>query len=195
MTKIVHGQLARWHGARSWAEGALARARAPQSRQGQLGIYLNDHLAGATGGMELARRMAGSHHDPAQRMTLQRLAAEITQDRRALLDIMAALGLPVRHYKLSAAWAAEKAARLKLNGRLLSRSPLSSLEELEMLRLGVEGKAAGWRTLRALADTNSRLDRDRLDELMARARQQADLLEELRVQTAAQLIKAEPRTA
>ena len=195
MTKIVHGQLARWHGARSWAEGALARARAPQSRQDQLGIYLNDHLAGATGGMELARRMAGSHDDPAQRMTLQRLAAEITEDRRALLDLMAALGLPVRHYKLSAAWAAEKAARLKLNGRLLSRSPLSSLEELEMLRLGVEGKAAGWRTLRALADTDSRLDRDRLDELMARARQQADLLEELRVQTAAHLIEAGPSTA
>jgi hypothetical protein len=41
----------------------------------------------------------------------------------------------------------EKAARLKLNGHLLARSPLSSLEELEMLRLGVEGKAAGWRTL------------------------------------------------
>jgi hypothetical protein len=195
MTKIVHGQLARWHGARSWAEGALTRARAPQSRQDQLGIYLNDHLAGATGGMELARRMAGSHHDPAQRMTLQRLAAEITQDRRALLDLMAALGLPVRHYKLSAAWAAEKAARLKLNGRLLSRSPLSSLEELEMLRLGVEGKAAGWRTLRALADTHSRLNHDTLDQLMARARQQADLLEELRVQTAAHLIEAEPDTA
>jgi hypothetical protein len=195
MSKIVHGQLARWHGARSWAEGALARARAPQSPQGLLGIYLNDHLAGATGGMELARRMVGSHHDPAQRMTLQRLAAEISHDRRALLDLMAALGLPIRHYKLSAAWAAEKAARLKLNGRLLSRSPLSSLEELEMLRLGVEGKAAGWRTLRALADADSRLDRDRLDELMARARQQADLLEELRLRAAAQLIKAEPRTA
>ena len=195
MTKIVHDQMARWHGARSWAEGVLARARAPQSGQAQLGIYLNDHLAGATGGMELARRMAGSHHDPAQQMTLHRLAAEITQDRRALLDVMAVLGLPVRHYKASAAWAAEKAGRLKLNGRLLSRSPLSSLEELEMLRLGVEGKAAGWRTLRALADADSRLDRDRLEELMTRARQQADLLEELRVQAAAHLIEAEPGTA
>ena len=195
MTKIVHGQQARWQAARSWAEDALARARAPQSRQDLLGIYLNDHLAGATGGMELARRMAGSHHDPAQRMTLQRLAADITQDRRALLDLMATLELPVRHYKLSAVWAAEKAARLKLNGKLLSRSPLSSLEELEMLRLGVEGKAAGWRTLRALADTDSRLNRDRLDELIARARQQADLLEELRVQAAAHLIEAEPDTA
>ena len=75
------------------------------------------------------------------------------------------------------------------------KSPLSSLEELEMLRLGVEGKAAGWRTLRALADADSRLDRDRLDELMARARQQADQLEKLRVQTAAHLIEAEPGTA
>ena len=157
-----------------------------------LGIYLNDHLAGATGGMELARRMAGSHHDPAQRLTLQRLAGDITQDRRALLDLMAALDLPVRHYKLSAVWAAEKAARLKLNGRLLGRSPLSSLEELEMLRLGVEGKAAGWRTLRTLADTDSRLNRDRLDELMARAGEQAGLLEELRVRAAADLIEETP---
>jgi hypothetical protein len=194
MSKIVHGQLARWQMARDFAESALARARAPGSRQDLLGIYLNDHLAGATGGLELARRVAGSHHDPAQRATLQRLAADITQDRRALLDLMTVLDLPVRNYKISAAWAAEKAARLKLNGRLLSRSPLSSLEELEMLRLGVEGKAAGWRTLRALADSDSRLNRGRLDELMARAREQANLLEELRVRAATDLMEAEPAT-
>ena len=192
MSKIVHGQP-RWHDARSRAEGALARARAPQSRQGLLGIYLNDHLAGATGGVALAHRIAGSH-DPAQRMTLQRLAADIAHDRRSLLDLMAVLEVPVRHYKISAAWAAEKAARLKLNGRLLGRSPLSSLEELEMLRLGVEGKAAGWRTLQELAGTDTRLNRTNLNELMARARQQAGLLEELRVQAAAHLIGAESGT-
>jgi hypothetical protein len=112
---------------------------------------------------------------------LQRLAAEVRQDRAALLPIMTALGVPVRSYKVWAAWTGEKAARLKLNGRLLARSPLSSLEELEMMRLGVEGKAAGWRTLRALAETDTRLDPGRLDELISRARRQADLLEELRV--------------
>ena len=191
MSQATYGHRARWQDARSWAEGALARARAPQSRQGLLGIYLNDHLAGATGGVELARRMAGSHHDPAQRVRLQRLAADIAQDRRALLELMAVLGLPVRRYKLSAVWAAEKAARLKLNGSLLARSPLSNLEELEMLRLGVEGKAADWRTLRALADADSRLDRDRLDGLMARAREQTGLLEELRIRAVARLIEAE----
>jgi hypothetical protein len=152
-----------------------------------LGIYLNDHLAGATGGAELARRVAGSHQgDPGG--ALQRFAAEVAQDRAALLEIMAALGIPVRSYKVCAAWIGEKAARLKLNGHLLARSPLSSLEELEMMRLGVEGKAAGWRTLRALAETDTRLDSGQLDELISRARRQADLLEELRVSAAGKVI-------
>ena len=156
-----------------------------------LGIYLNDHLAGATGGAELARRVAGSHGGQ-HSGELRRLAAEIVQDRAALLEFMAALGIPVRAYKVCAAWLGEKAARLKLNGRLLARSPLSSLEELEMMRLGVEGKAAGWRTLRTLADTDTRLDPDRLDELISRALRHADFLEELRVRAADQLIGREP---
>jgi hypothetical protein len=158
-----------------------------RSEPGLLGIYLNDHLAGATGGAELARRAAGSHGGE-QADALHRLAAEIAQDRAALLGFMAALGVPVRGYKVWAAWAGEKAARMKFNGHVLSRSPLSSLEELEMMRLGVEGKAAGWRTLRVLAETDARLDAGRLDELISRARRQADLLEELRVSAANQVI-------
>jgi hypothetical protein len=55
-------------------------------------------------------------------------------------------------------WIGEKAGRVKLNGRLIARSPLSDLEELELFRLGVESKAAGWRTLRTPADTDRRLD-------------------------------------
>jgi hypothetical protein len=103
---------------------------------------------------------------------------------------MTALGIPVRHYKIYAAWIGEKAGRLKLNGHLISRSPLSSLEELEMLRLGVEGKAAGWRTLRVLAGQDPRLDPGQLDGLIARAQRQSELLERLRVQASAELINA-----
>ena len=155
-----------------------------------LGIYLNDHLAGATVGTELARRVAGSGQKTADGEGLRRLADDIGNDRRTLLRIMAALEIPVRRYKVSAAWIGEKAGRLKLNGRLVNRSPLSDLEELELLRLGVEGKAAGWRTLRELAGSDGRLDADRLDELISRARDQADRLEELRVRAANRLIEA-----
>ena len=107
-----------------------------------------------------------------------------------MISMMRAPRIPVRAYKVCAGWIGEKAGRMKFNGRLLARSPLSDLEELELLRLGVEGKAAGWRTLRTLTDTEKRLDAGHLDELMSRARRQADLLEELRVRAASQVVSS-----
>lgn len=163
------------------------RTDAGPSRHRMLGIYLNDHLAGATAGLELAHRIARTHQHRPESGDLRTITAQISQDRAALLEIMAALDVPVRGYKTAAAWIGEKAARLKLNGRILSPSPLSDLEELEMLRLGVEGKAAGWRTLRALAGNDQRLDTARLDDLMSRARNQAGQVEELRVRAAHQI--------
>jgi hypothetical protein len=168
--------------------GAHTALRTQRARPDLLGIYLNDHLAGATGGAELARRAASSASGTEAAGPLQRFAAEVTEDRQALLDMMAALGIPVRAYKIYFAWIGEKAGRLKLNGRLLTRSPLSGLEELEMLRLGVEGKAAGWRTLRALAERDGRLDAGRLDQLLVRARSQSGMLEELRLHAAEDVI-------
>jgi hypothetical protein len=159
---------------------------------GLLGIYLNDHLAGATAGTGLAQRMAASGHLPAPAGALRELAAEIASDRDALLAFMADLDVPVRSYKVWAARAGEKAGRLKPNGHLISRSALSNLEELEILGLGVEGKAAGWRTLRVLAGTDGRLDPARLDELIARARRQADVIEELRLKAAARVTGPAP---
>jgi hypothetical protein len=157
-----------------------------------LGIYLNDHLAGATAGVELVHRAAGTCRGFATGGALEILARDITDDRAALVQIMRGLGVPVRHYKIYAAWLGEKVGRLKLNGHLRGRSPLSTLVELEALRLGVHGKAAGWRTLRSLADGDPRLDRQRLDQLLHRARQQSQMLEELRIRTAAEIFGAAP---
>jgi hypothetical protein len=178
----------------NWNGGTMAqtgtRAGTGQIGYRVLGIYLNDHLAGATAGTELAHRVARTHRAQGQDGQLKRLAAEVAQDRAALIGMMKALGIPIRAYKVCAAWVGEKAGRVKFNGRLLARSPLSDLEELELLRLGVEGKAAGWRTLRTLADTDRRLDPGNLDELMSRARRQADLLEELRVRASEHVISS-----
>jgi hypothetical protein len=161
-----------------------------RSRPTLLGIYLNDHLAGATAGVELVRRAAGACHGSATGDALESLTRDIADDRAALVQIMRALDVPVRHYKVYAAWVGEKVGRLKLNGYLRGRSPLSTLVELEALRLGVVGKAAGWHTLRSLADNDRRLDRQRLDQLLDRARQQSQLLEDLRIRTAAGIFGA-----
>jgi hypothetical protein len=156
-----------------------------------LGIYLNDHLAGATAGVELAKRLAGEHRDEAAGQVMARLVEEIAKDRDALLDTLAALDIPVRHYKTWLGWLGEKIGRLKPNGRLLSQSPLSKVIGLEMMRLGIEGKASGWRSLRTRAEHDSRLDADRFDVLIDRAHRQAEEVERLRVVAAAEAFGGE----
>ncbi|MEU2778159.1 hypothetical protein ABZ646_36080 [Streptomyces sp. NPDC007162] len=146
-----------------------------------LGIYLNDHLAGATAGTGRARFMSRSHSDPPFAEPLRNLAGEITEDRTSLLRIMRGLGIPARRYTVAAAGVAERLGRLKSNGRLVRPSPLTLVVELEFLRLGVTGKELGWRTLRSLAEADDRLDERELDRLLARAEQQLSTLEELRV--------------
>lgn len=154
-----------------------------------LAIYLNDHLAGATAGVELLRRAASSAEGE-HRETMRRLLHEVEGDRAALIDLMGLLEVPVRHYKVAAGWLGEKVARLKPNGRLVGRSPLATLIEAETLLLGVQGKAAGWRALRVVAEHDRRLSTESLDALVARAERQAEDLEALRKDVAAAVFPA-----
>jgi hypothetical protein len=156
----------------------------PLSTPGPLGIYLNDHLAGATAGTALAARAARAQAGTPAGRTLSRLAGEIATDRDALLEMMKQLGVPVRDYKVLAGWIGEKAGRLKPNGYLVSRSPLSSVVELEGLVLGVTGKLSMWRALRAVAVRDPRLDEALLDDLATRARRQIEELERMRMAAA-----------
>jgi hypothetical protein len=154
-----------------------------------LSIYLNDHLAGATAGLELFRR-AGANVDAAHKETLRRLTDEVAEDRVALIDLMTRLEIPVRQYKVLVGWVGEKIGRLKPNGQLTGRAPLSSVIELETLLLGVRGKAASWQALRIVAEQDERLSIDRLDELITRAERQSAVLEQLRRDVAAEVFVA-----
>ncbi|MDI9835708.1 hypothetical protein [Streptomyces sp. KAU_LT] len=157
-----------------------------------LGIYLNDHLAAASGGVERARHMARSSAGPELAAALEPLAAELAEDRGALVALMRRLDVPVRAYKVYAGRVAERLGRLKGNGRIVRRSPLSPLVELEALRLEAEGRAALWQTLRDLADRDERLDPDHLDRLLERTRRQQGALEELRRRRIVPVLTPEP---
>ena len=146
-----------------------------------LPIYLNDHLAAATGARELVRRAAGSNGRTRYGTFLKRLAREIDEDRETLLALMRDLDVGVDHAKVAAGWAAEKAGRLKLNGQLLSYSPLSRVVELEALALGVRGKLGLWLALEALSRDEPVLAAAGLPALAARAERQLAGLEEHRV--------------
>ena len=89
-----------------------------------LGIYVNDHLASATGGIELVSRMLGVHRGGPYEEPLEQLLSELREEKAAIRAVMTALDIPVSQYKQLGVWVAEKVTRAKLNGRLLSRSPL-----------------------------------------------------------------------
>ena len=150
-----------------------------------LPIYLTDHFAGSTAGLELAKRAAGSNRgNPEFGPPLTRLASEIEEDREALRRIMARLDVTPDRIKTTLFWAAEKAGRLKLNGELLQYSPLSRLVEIDGLISGVSGKLALWRVLIDVQDAEARLDAAALTELANRAEDQLSRLHELRGQAA-----------
>ena len=146
-----------------------------------LPIYLNDHLAAAVAVVQLARRAARQNRGSEYGDALERLAAEIDEDRHALQRLMKQLGVRGDPVKLLASVAGEKLGRFKLNGELTRYSPLSRLEELEVLGLGVDGNLALWRTLRA----NVEVEAD-YDALIQRATAQRRRLERLRVKAAAE---------
>lgn len=162
-----------------------AAERQPQTRL--LAIYLNDHLAGATVGQGLARRLARTLRNDPNGQTMARLAGEIEEDRATLVRLMRALSIDISRIKPALGWLVEKGGRLKLNGAVLRRSPLSTLVELEAMRLGVEGKAAGWRTLHSITDREKALDPDELQRLIDRAERQIEELESLRKRAAADI--------
>ena len=152
-----------------------------------LTVYCNDHLAAATGGVELVTRMLGRHRGNRHEGPLEQLLDELRGERAALRATIAALGLSERQYKQLASWVAEKLSRGKLNGRLVSRSPLSDLVEFEFIATAVLAKRAGFETLRALGEIDRRIDCALFERLIDQADQQHRWLSAARRDVAAEV--------
>ena len=149
-----------------------------------LGIYLNDHLGGSTTGVELVDRIASEYEGQELGSFAARLSGDIKADRDTLLEIMDQLGVTRDKVKVAMGWATEKMGRLKLNGEIRDRSPLSPLVELEGLSLGLEGKRSLWIALAEISPVAERIGRERLQELIARAESQRSAVEEQRTAAA-----------
>lgn len=146
-----------------------------------LRIYLTDHHAGSTAGLELARRCLGNNRGTEYESFLRDLTRDIQEDRSELEALMGTLGFPSDRLKRAAALLAERLGRLKLNGQLTGYSPLSRLVELEGLKLGVTGKLSLWQSLKQVADHDSRLAVTDFDKLITRAEEQIERIEEHRL--------------
>jgi hypothetical protein len=90
---------------------------------------------------------------------------------------MRALGFSGSASKNMLAVLGERAARLKLNGRIVGYSPLSRFEELDALIIGIDGKVTLWTTLRESANLQRRLPGIDFGALIDRAQAQREKLE------------------
>ena len=150
-----------------------------------LGVYLNDHLAGAAAGAELAEKLAARGEGTPFGTALSAVAREIREDKDVLEGLVERLGTGKSPVKQAAGWAFEKVTRLRFNRQLTGSEDLTRLLEVEALSLGIEGKLVLWRALREATGLDAGLGAADLDRLIARARQQRETLEPHRLAAAA----------
>jgi hypothetical protein len=114
-----------------------------------LRIYLQNHEAAARAGIDLCRRSADNQRRRAHGPVLRDLCDEIREDRDRLLVLMKSVQVRPNPLLGAVLQVGERVGRLKPNGRVLRRSPLSDLIEIEALIDAVSAKRAGWYALAA----------------------------------------------
>ena len=118
-----------------------------------LGVYLNDHLAGAAAGAELAEKLAARGEGTPFGTALSAVAREIREDKDVLEGLVERLGTGRSPVKQAAGWAFEKVTRLRFNRQLTGSDDLTRLLEVESSRWGSRassscggrcGRPPGW---------------------------------------------------
>lgn len=157
--------------------------RIPASMNRHLfGVYLSDHFTGATVGLERMERMTRGYRDTPFHAELAEATEQLRGERELYRDLLHRLAVPRRTHRQVAAWLGEKVGRLKLNGRVVERSPLSAVLEAELMRSAVVGKISGWWTLREYADEIG-LDATQFGELIDQGHRQLEMLERFHAYT------------
>ncbi|HWB41106.1 MAG TPA: hypothetical protein VG500_07605 [Gemmatimonadales bacterium] len=152
-----------------------------------LGTYLNDHLAGSVGAIEMVERAIRENEGQLLARRLEEILKEIKKDQAVLVDLIERAGFKESPIKKAGAWLAEKAGRVKLGG---SGDPdgLSRMELLETLGIGMQGRRALWRALRVVIGKHPVLYGLDLDLLERRAVEQHDLVEQWRLEVAREVL-------
>ena len=154
-----------------------------------LAIYLNDHLAGATGALQLLDDLLNDD-DPSLRRLITELRQAIAEDRDELMRLMRSAGIDMSPARAGGGWIASKAAELKLALDDSTNGALWIFELLEALALGIEGKRALWSVLKSVSDVVPVLRVADYERLAGRADYQRQVIEGKRLDWAATALAA-----
>ncbi|GAA1748832.1 hypothetical protein GCM10009710_31100 [Aeromicrobium alkaliterrae] len=141
-----------------------------------LAHYVRIHLTGAAAGIELFGRGSDLDDEDARQVAAD-IREELREERTWLLAFADTIDAAEPVVAETVAKIGEKVGRLKPNGDLLHRTPLTDVIDLETMHDAVSGKVAGWEALLQLDD--EQVDRADLERLLAQGHSQLDRLRTL----------------
>ena len=154
-------------------------------------IYLNDHLAGSVGALEMLDDMIAAQKERPLEKFLTTLRNDIESDQADLKRLIEELGIEESPVRKAGAWVAEKFSRVKLRIGDTGGANLALLQSLESLSLGIAGKRSLWRTLIAVTKSTPQLFRVDFPRLEQRATDQFKRVEQQVQEIAGKIFSAE----
>jgi hypothetical protein len=146
--------------------------------------YLNDHLAGSVGAIELLDRLIETYEGKPLEKFFRELHDEIQHEQGQLRELMQKLGVAESAVRKAGAWLAEKLSRPKIDLEKESREEVGLFLALEALVLGITGKRSLWRALQAASRTVPELARLDYAGLEKAAIEQCEKVEARRLEIA-----------
>jgi hypothetical protein len=150
----------------------------------ELTDYLNDHLAGSVGALELLDRLIKAYEGKPLEKFFRDMRGDIEQDQEQLKELIAKLGIAESAVRKAGAWVAEKLSRPKIDLGEGSKIDIGLFLALEALVLGITGKRSLWRALQCASRTLPELARLDYPGLENRAIEQCERVEARRLEIA-----------
>ena len=136
----------------------------------ELDSYLNDHLAGSVGALELIGHCAELYKSEQLGIFFTEMKAGITTDQTTLRELMNCLDIEESKMRQAGAWAGEKISRALFALAGNQSNGLGLLLALEALVMGIAGKQRLWHALSSM--NLPRLEQFDFEELKRRAEEQ-----------------------
>jgi len=157
----------------------------------ELSSYLNDHLAGSVGALELLERLIETYRGKPLERFFQKLRDDIQQDQRQLKELIQKLGIEESAVRKAGAWIVEKFSRAKIAVSESGEGETGLFLALEALVLGITGKRSLWRALQAASRTVPQLARLDYPGLEKSAIEQCERVEARRLELARTAFKTD----
>ena len=155
-----------------------------------LATYLNDHLAGSIGALELLDRMIDKYKEQPMAQFCCEMRAEISADQDELREIMKAVDVEESSLRKAGAWIMEKFSRAKLSLGDEESADLGLVQALESLVLGIKGKEVLWHALAAVQPDWPQLRQFDFARLEKRAVEQGTQADAERIQAVTRVFRS-----